>query len=170
MRQYIVTSASPDGTSQSKAGRKWYARFIWKHRPQPSVTCFPDVRLDSFFWPSSLKRTTHATCSGGVSSAAHPGILFGALVGRPRCFLRCQADDISSSDDDRSEDFDSGGGVANLLRDLSVSSRTPAPYAREEHAIAKQVPEESNVLDSFDLPEDALQDKVPPRLWLSGAL
>lgn len=81
-----------------------------------------------------------------------------------------QADDVSSSEDERSEKFDSGGGVATLLRDLSVSSRTPAPYAREEHAIPKQVPEESNVLDSFGLPQEDLQDKVRPWLLFCAAL
>ncbi|CAM9408655.1 unnamed protein product [Scytosiphon promiscuus] len=71
-----------------------------------------------------------------------------------------EANEMSSSDDDHSEEFDSGGGVATLLRDLPVSSRTPVPHAREEHVVAKQAPEESNVLDSFDLPQEALRDKV----------
>lgn len=63
-----------------------------------------------------------------------------------------QADDMSSSDDDQLSD--SAGGF-----DLSLSARKPASTpTRGEQGRASE--EDFNVLDSFDLPEEALQDKV----------
>lgn len=59
---------------------------------------------------------------------------------------------MSSSDDDQLSD--SAGGF-----DLSLSARKPAfTPTRGEQARASE--EDFNVLDSFDLPDEALQDKV----------
>lgn len=72
--------------------------------------------------------------------------------------LSCsQVGGLSSSSDERqsvgSSDSDTGGGVAALYRD-SLSS------VRVEAAPMKQSSEELSSLSSFDLPTEALNDKV----------
>lgn len=76
----------------------------------------------------------------------------------PRCSSQAEAEDVSSSSDDERRSlsplgFDTGGGVAVLCRD-------PSTPARAEHVPAKPSMDGFSPLSSFDLPPEALQDRV----------
>lgn len=84
---------------------------------------------------------------------------------RFRCFLvaSClQADEETSSDDDHLSE--AAGSF-----DLSLSARKPVstPTRGEQARVSE---DDFNVLDSFDLPEEALQDKVRIKLVVSYIL
>lgn len=79
------------------------------------------------------------------------------LFARTVLFVFLQAG--SSSDErqsERSGDFDTGGGVAVLYRD-----RTSSAASRVVSEASKQEAEDVSSLSAFDLPVEALQDKVP---------
>lgn len=108
------------------------------------------LRCIVFFYFSAISESKHAARRAPGKLLLDVKLLE-LFAGPPAVDVSClQADEMSSSDDD---ELSAGGFGVSLPAGKPASTPTRGEQARASE-------EDFNVLDSFDLPEEALQDKV----------